>query len=281
MHFLIMLTGLVLACAVRFLPCRSNKSLAWRWPTVLGRFLFSPLLLLMTTIAILCMGPTGGMVGHWEGWVSYDLAIGFLSWAIISGIKLAWEGHQTIQQVHQNPLIEINGTPARLLDTPTLYSAQIGFWHSELLVSQGLINHLDAAHLEAVLTHEQAHARYHDTFWFFWLGWLRRLTPWLPDTETLWQELLMLRELRADREAAQQVDALVLAESLLMVVSAPTMQPEICAAFSWAPSRDRLTERIDSLLADPQPASQPHFWSISWLLLALLPLATIPFHASF
>lgn len=281
MHFLMMITGLVLAYGVRFLPLGSNGTLASRWQNTLGQFLFSPLLLLMTAIAILCMGPTGRMVGHWEGWFSYDLAIGFLAWAIASGVKLVWEGHQTIQQIRQNPLIEVNGAPARLLDTTLLYSAQVGFWRSELVVSQGLLDHLDAEHLAAVLTHEQAHARYHDTFWFFWLGWLRRLTVWLPGTEELWQELLMLRELRADRDAAQAVDALVLAESLLLVVSGPTLQPELCAAFSWAPSGDRLTERIDSLLADPVPSADPNFWSASWLLLVLLPLAMIPFHTGF
>lgn len=289
MHFLMMLTGLVLAWAVRSLGMNSTEasaeeSIAQRWQKALGLFLFSPLLLLMTAIAILCMGPTGRMVGHGEGWISYDLALGFLAWAIVSGVKLAWEGWQTVHRLRQNSTIEVHGMTARLLETETLYSAQVGFWQPELVISQGLLKTLDEEHLEAVLTHEQAHARHHDTFWFFWLGWLRRLTVWLPGTEDLWQELLMLRELRADRDAAQQVDALVLAESLLLVVSAPMLQPEVCAAFSWATSPDRLTERINSLLAEPAPAPASQFWSLwslSWLLLALLPLASIPFHAGF
>ena len=56
-------------------------------------------------------------------------------------------------------------------------------------------------------------------FGFFWWGWLRRLTEWLPHSKELWQELLLLRELRADQWAAQQVDPLVLAESLLLMVN--------------------------------------------------------------
>jgi len=278
MHFLMMLIGLTLAWNVRYLWRGAAGSHAQRWQTALGLFLFSPLLLLMTAIAILWMGPSGRMVGHWEGWFSYDLALGFLTWAIASGIKLAGEGYQTLHQIQQNPLIEINGHAARLLDTTSPYSARVGFWQSELVVSQGLLTQLDEAHIEAVLTHERAHAQYHDTFWFFWLGWLRRLTCWLPNTEALWQELLMLRELRADQYAAQQVDSLVLAESLLLVVSAPLLQPELCAEFSWAESRDRLTERIDSLLADSTPQPQSSTWGMSWLILALLPLVSIPFH---
>lgn len=279
MHFLMMIIGLALAWSVRCLWHETTNFLTRRWHTALGLFLFSPLLLLTTTIAVLWMGPSGQMGGHWEGWLSYDMALGFLAWAIASVVKLAWEGHQTLQHLRQNPVIDVNGYPARLLDTTTPYSAQVGFWQPELVVSQGLLAHLDPAHLEAVLIHEHAHAQYHDTFWFFWLGWLRRLTCWLPNSEALWQELLMLRELRADRCAAQQVDPLILAESLLMVVGTPLLQPEICAAFSWAASSDRLTERIDSLLSDLPPTSHPPTWVLSWLFLVLLPLATIPFHA--
>jgi len=283
MHSLMLITGLLIAWGVRFLGRGTTDTAARCWQQALGLFLFSPLLLLTTAIAILCMGPSGRMMGHWEGWFSYDLAIGFLTWAIASGIKLAWEGHRTVQRIRQHPVIEVNGDPARLLPTAMLYSAQVGFWQPELIVSEGLLSHLDAAHLAAVLIHERAHAHYHDTFWFFWLGWLRRLTSWLPGSEDLWQELLMLRELRADRYAAQQVDPLILAESLLLVVCAPLTQPDVCAAFSWASSRDRLTARIDSLLTGSQPPMQPMIGSIvgcmSWLTVVLLPLATIPFHA--
>jgi hypothetical protein len=278
MHALMMTTGLALAWGIRWLWMGATTTSPQGWQQTLGLFLFSPLLLLMTAIAVLCMGPTGRMLGHWEGWFSYDLAFGFLIWAIAAGLKLAWEGHQTVRRIRQSPLISVNGNPARLLDTTLPYTAQVGFWWPELVVSQGLLDTLDEEHLTAVLTHERAHAQRHDTFWFFWLGWLRRLTVWLPYTDALWQELLMLRELRADRDAAQQVDPVVLAESLLLVVSQLQLQPEVCAAFDWATSPDRLTERIDSLLSDP-PASTPiRRWAMTWLLLALLPLATIPFH---
>jgi Zn-dependent protease with chaperone function len=278
MHFMMLILGLGFAWLVRCLPLPCTTNLSLRWQHTLVLFLFSPLLLLMTAIAILWMGPTGQMMGHWEGSFSYYLAFGFLVWAIASGGKLAWEGWQTLQHIRQNPVIQIQGTITRLLDTSTLYSAQVGFWQPELVVSQGLLDQLDAEHLAAVLVHEQAHAQYHDTFWFFWLGWLRRLTGWLPSTESLWQELLMLRELRADRYAAQQVDPLVLAESLLLVVAAPIKEPEWVAAFSPLESRDRLTERINALL-DTSPVQRVSYsWSILGLLLVLLPLATIPLH---
>jgi Zn-dependent protease with chaperone function len=282
MHSLMMMTGLSLAWAVRLSWADAPGRWIERWQRSLIAFLLPPLLLVMTAIAILWMGPAGQMVLRWEGWLSYGLAIAFLIGSIVLGLKLAWEGVCTLQTIRQNPVINVHGNPARLLNLSIPYSAEVGFWHPELVVSQGLLDTLDADHLEAVLVHEQAHAICHDTFWFFWLGWVRRATLWLPQTEMLWQELLMLRELRADRIATQQVDPLVLAESLLMVVSAPLMQAEIqsdiCAAFSWAISRDRLMERIDLLLAEPEPTHAANWWSFTWLLLACLPLATIPFH---
>ena len=93
-----------------------------------------------------------------------------------------------------------------------------------------MLDALDRPHLDAVLAHEQAHVYYRDTFWFFWLGWIRSFTIWLPNTEAVWQELLLLRELRADRQATEQVDFLLLAESLLIVAQNPLLaSPAISA----------------------------------------------------
>jgi Zn-dependent protease with chaperone function len=278
MHFLMMLLGVGLAFAVRLHWSPGKGDWHQRWSRTLSYFLFPPLLLVMTAISILCMGPSGQMMWHREGWLSYGLAIAFLIWTVVLGCKLFWAGQQTIQHFRQQPEIEVQGHPARLLPTSDLYSAQVGFWHPELVISQGLLAHLDEAHLQAVLTHELAHAQYRDTFWFFWWGWLRRLTLWLPHTEALWQELLMLRELRADRQAVRQVEPLVLAEALLMVVSAPMMQLEFCATFNWEDPGDRLTERIDFILSASEQSLHWQRSSLLWLLLVLLPLFCVPFH---
>ena len=173
----------------------------------------------------------------------------------------------------------MEGRTARILERPVLFCAQIGFWQPELVVSEGLLQTLTPEGLDAVFAHEQAHYYYRDTFWFFWLGWLRRLTAWLPQTEALWQELLLLRELRADRWAAQKVDPLLLAETLLLVASHGAIASEdICAAFGCAAPRNRLLERIDALLEPVDTAPQAGSWSWSWVLLSLLPLVMVPFH---
>lgn len=278
MHLIMILVALVLAGSLRLSWSGATGSWLQRWQRVLCLFLYPPLLLLMTVLAVLGMGPQGQMVGLHADWSSYWLALSLLGLTGALCLKLAWQGWHSVRQVRTYPQVNLGGKLGRLMDTPILFSAQIGFWQPELVVSQGLLETLDQAHLNAVFAHEQGHHYYRDTFWFFWLGWIRACTFWLPHTEALWQELLLLRELRADRWAAQRVDSLLLAESLLQVVRAPLLQSEsFCAAFSCAAPRSRLVERIEALLA-PEALHQTNPWSWTWVLLTLLPLVTVPFH---
>lgn len=280
MHLMMILVALSIAWLLRLNWSEPTGNWLQRWHRALLLFLLPPLLLLMTAIAVLCMGPQGQMIGLHTDWFSYCLVLGGVGLAILFCLKLATEGWQSVRQIRTYPQIDLDGKPARLLKSPTLFSAQIGFWQPELVISQGLLQTLAAKHLQAVITHEQAHYYYRDTFWFFWLGWLRRITAWLPNTESLWQELLILRELRADHWAAERVDALLLAESLLMVVSAPLIESEsFCAAFSRAARRDRLQERVDALLEEPEPLIQSNSWTWCWVLLTLLPMIAVPFHS--
>lgn len=109
--------------------------------------------------------------------------------------------------------------------------------------------------------------------------WAGRLTSWLPYTEKLWQELMLLREIRADRWAVRSVDALVLAESLLSVIQAPLTTTEaICPGFSWPTPQSRLNQRVDALLAEDTKSLRilPEHWLA--VSLSLTPLLTIPFH---
>ena len=233
----------------------------------------------MTILAVLCMGPQGKM-GNWQtGWFSYVLALSLLAFFAIIGIKLAWQGWQSVKSARSYPQFDIADKKVRLLSTEALFAGQIGFWQPELVLSHGLINTVPPGHLETVLAHEQGHYHYRDTFWFFWLGWVRSCTAWLPNTEALWQELLALRELRADAHAALRVDPLLLAESLLLVVSNSHVSSEIfCAALDSAGS-DRLEQRIEALLSPPEPIPQLSLKFWQGLALAFLPLITVLFHS--
>ena len=292
MHLIVSIAILALAWRLRYTWSETGASWSQRWDRTLAIFLLPPLLLFTSAIAIILMGPHGRMVWMVNDWLSYNLAIGFLGMAVFYLLKLAGAGGRMLQQVRTYPTIELNGNSVRLLDLQTPYSAQIGFWEPELVITQVLLDSLGTEHLEAVLAHEQAHYYYRDTYCFFWLGWVRQITAWLPQTESMWQELLVLRELRADRWAADRTDPLLVAEALLLVVqNTSTFTENFCAAFSQMAPADRLNQRIDALL-DLEPAlddrvdvagkenyhRQNQLSAWVWLLLALLPLLAVPFH---
>ncbi|BAY34698.1 hypothetical protein NIES2107_66040 [Nostoc carneum NIES-2107] len=278
-HLIMILTALAVAWWLRCSWNQPQGNWSLRWRRSLFLFLFPPLLLFMTAIAVLCMGPQGKMGGMYTGWGSYILAFSYLAIFSVLCIKHAYQGWQSVKSARNYPLVPFGDRNLRLLNTGALFAGQIGFWHPELVISEGLLQTLSPEHLETVLAHEQGHYHYRDTFWFFWLGWVRSCTAWLPNTEALWEELLVLRELRADGYAASQVDPLLLAESLLLVVSTTPVLSEVCCAALGSPGTgDRLEQRIEALLAPPEPIPTAQLWVCPSLLLAFLPLITVIFH---
>ena len=282
MHGSMLLLALTIAIGLRwFLPSYQR-----RWQITLFFFLFPPLLLLMTVISVVCMGYRGQMLGYNSSLISYFSAIIWLVFAIFCLIKLSYQTWQTHRDFSSYPLKKITAQKARVLAVNFPYSARVGFWKSELIVTQGLLNLLDQEHLQAVLAHEQAHQEYHDTFWFFWLGWLRSMSSWLPNSENLWSELVFLRELRADKYASGQVDYLLLAESLLLVAEKVNQVAEInfsdscCVALNDNSLNNRLLERIDALVESENP-ELPRFNYQVWLLLSLslAPFLLLPLHS--
>lgn len=301
MHLHLLGIAAAVSISIRFiakLTDRSNQpvaqpSLSWqrRWRQALIAFVVPPLLLLTSAVAVVTMGYS--TTHPWDGQLSYAISFAFVLAAIAVWTYLSWIAFRTRREMQQHPQVLIQTgqgasqrqVMSRILEVPAVFSAQVGFWPSELVVSQGLLTYLDDEHLAAVLAHEAGHGHYRDTFWFFWLGGLLRLTKWLPYSESLWQELLLLREIRADRWAARSVDTLVLAESLMSVMTAPLVAESVCAAFSCVAPRSWLAQRIDALLCEDAPLvgeSAGAFRILPWqwmaIAFALTPLLTIPFH---
>ncbi|MGD1910217.1 MAG: M56 family metallopeptidase [Rivularia sp. (in: cyanobacteria)] len=279
MHLFIIFAALIVAITTRYQWSQCLGRWNERWQRSLFFFLFPPLLIFTTTSALLFMGPQGAMGGLQTGCYGYVIALAALAFFAMTWIKQAWLGWQSIKSVRNCPLLDIGDKQVRLLNTGALFAGQIGFLQPELILSSGLVQTLSSNHLEAVLAHEEGHYYYRDTFWFFWLGWMRECTAWLPNSEALWQELLTLRELRADARAVSEVDPLLLAESLLMVVSSsPVSSGVLCAALGSV-GANRLEERVEALLSPPQPTPKLHFTSLNWLLWTFLPLVSVVFHS--
>lgn len=281
MHFLIICLGILVAYSVRLSSNLGTIDYQKKWGYSLFFFAFPPLILLMTSIVILSMGYQGEMWGMKPSKISFALALSFLIWSLISLIKLSIQLKQTIKHLHQYSQLNIQGKSVRLLNTSFPYAAQVGFWQSELLVSQGLIELLSPEHLSAVISHETAHQKHRDTFFFFWLCWLEKLTFWLPNNQLLWNNLLLLRELRADHTASQEIDFLLLAESLLRVTESAITETKkfnydfVCPLINY-----RLQERIDALIDSNESISQFNWSNLIWLILIFIPWITIPYHNS-
>lgn len=279
MHLWTMLSVMMIAWIIRCPGVSKQGTWSERWFKSLFWLLFPSLLILSTAISILYMGCHGAMLGVKAGSWGCSLAAAYLIWVIGCGLRLSYQTYQAIAQLANYPPSYLAATEIKILDLDLPYSAQIGFWQPQLVVSRGLIKSLTPEHLQAVLAHEQAHLDYRDTFWFFWLGWIRSFSCWLPNTEIIWQELLLLRELRADSKAAETVDFLLLAESLLTVVKAPRKSSFVgCANFNHYGHGDRLNERINFLLAAETTTAARSDYQWSWLILVLVPWLTIPLH---
>ena len=278
MHFWAIVAVIFTAWLVRHKPLAFDGSWSERWYKSLFLLLFPGLSILTTAIAILYMGCHGAMLGIKAGSWGCGVAISLVLLSFYCLVKLTYQSHCSIANLIAYKKKVIGDKTVRLIDTDLPYSAQIGFWHPELIISRGLLQNLDEEHLAAVLAHEQAHLYYRDTFWFFWLGWMRSFTSWLPNTEALWQELLLLRELRADSKAANEVDFLLLAESLLTVAKAPLEPAVLSANFNDYNLGDRLNERINFLLGEETQVSSNQWHKWSWLCLLFIPLLTIPLH---
>jgi len=272
MHLLMLVTAVALAYYLRSTTQLSDGTWNARWPYALQLFVVPPLLVVTTALAVVWMGPEGNTFFEWDGWLSHGLALGGLAGFALLGAQLSWEAVQGWWAVQALPRSRVLDVPCRLLASSTPFVAQVGFWNSELVVSQGLRERLTAEQLDLVLAHEAAHAHYRDTFWFFWLQWLA--LPWLPMTERLWQELLCLRELRADRWAAERGDRLILAEVLIQMAQWGMAVP-IATASVFATAQT-VEQRVEALLypSELNPATGGGLW----FLLIPVPLGVIPLH---
>lgn len=274
MHFLIAVSAIVGSILLRLVLVRID------WLSVWVKFILSPLLLLTTAIALVSMGNQGSMFGRHLGILSTTAYMGSWSFLLFSLIWLGIKGYQgwySLQHLQQLQPHTWQGQSYLLLESDRLVAAQVGFWHSQLVLSKGIFQQLSPDHINAIICHETAHVYYRDTFWFFWWAWLKEITGWLPHSQQLWTELLLFRELRADYWAKQQSDHLLLAESLLYLAQ-DRYHPQWQIALS-ASASDRLEQRIAYLLSPENTC--PYVPTLQvWLIpLGLLPLLSIPFHS--
>lgn len=238
------------------------------------------LFVLMTAISIAWMGPNGMGLPVWEGWLCHIIALAFVGYAIALAGQLLWQNYRLIRYVKTLPAEDVQGYSCRILETTALYSAQCGLRDSEVVVSRGLLNRLNAEHIGAILAHEQGHANSNDIFRYAIVNWFRKLLPFFPYSNPIWKSLIISRELRADKWAAQSIDPLTLAEALLMVAQSPRhdhSSPSMLLSGDFTFSG--LSLRVKALV-DPEFNMQgaPSISVWCWMIVACCPLIIVPFH---
>jgi Zn-dependent protease with chaperone function len=280
MHFGLLSMSVIGAVILRLPTPQIHNSWQERWHSALTYFLLPPLLIFTTSIALICMGTKGEMLGKPMGLlgeISYVWAwLLVITW-LICLVYRSYQGWQSCQNLKELTPSSWQGYDFLLLDTDRPIAARVGFWTSQLVLSKGLFTHLGPDHIKSIIDHESAHAFYRDTFYFFWLGWLEQCSKLLPNSQLWWRELLLLREMRADQWAKQRVDYLLLAESLLTLAQFNHQELSPFLAAPINPLPDRLEQRIDYLLQEESGECQSGFnW---WWLLGLMPLGSIGFHS--
>jgi Zn-dependent protease with chaperone function len=267
------------------------------WPRTIAALILPGLLLLSSAVAILIMGHHGHMWGLPVNGMACFLAKLSLVWAVLKGVLVGIEQWKLGRWLQTLPVLEPWDLPedvfppnaiVHYLDIPQIMAGQTGLFQSRILVSEGLLA-LPTAQLQAVLAHEQAHFQYRDNLWGMGINWLRGIGAWLPGSDRLWQDVLLLRECRADAQAAQTIDPLILAETLVLAVRSSLLgqSTDASSSFSLAciglqTASDRLTYRVESLL-QVEAQTKPTGLSMGWvtfgsLVLGLLPLGSIAFH---
>jgi Zn-dependent protease with chaperone function len=236
------------------------------------------------------MGYQGQMWGIEATLISYILAWCCLGYGVINLFTYYLEIKNISTRINELAEENVLGSQAKILNTSFPYAGLMGFYQGEkkslidlfqshLVLSKGLINLLSKEHLQAVIAHEKAHQKHKDPLIFFCLSYCKNITFWLPNNEKLWNDLILLRELRADNTASKSVDFLLLAESLLMVTQEAMEQPSPMDYDFICPFMDsRLNERIEALINQDNSAQQINWYQLSWMIVVFIPFVIIPFH---
>lgn len=188
-------------------------------------------------------GPAGAL-GVWHVFA--------LSAALLLGIHLVFtllltyvrirrqrRRHRDLLHLLSSPSPESADTVVINHPAPVAYCLPGGA-RSVTVLSDGLVDLLDPAELEAVLLHEQTHLtqRHHLLLWAF-AAW-RAALPWLPTSQLAQHSVNELIEMLADDEALKSVEKASLIQAIAIVASGSGTSRAATAEYDAAePSSDR------------------------------------------
>lgn len=126
--------------------------------------------------------------------------------------------HRDLLRILSSPSPDAAGTVLINHPAPVAYCLP-GGERSVTVLSDGLVDLLEPAELDAVLIHEQTHLtqRHHLLLWAF-AAW-RSALPWLPTSQLAQRSVNELIEMLADDEALKSVDIATLIRAIAVVAS--------------------------------------------------------------
>lgn len=132
--------------------------------------------------------------------------------------------HRDLLQLLSSPSPESADTVVINHPAPVAYCLPGGA-RSVTVLSDGLVDLLEPAELEAVLLHEQTHLtqRHHLLLWAF-AAW-RAALPWLPTSQLAQSSVNELIEMLADDEALKSVEKGSLIQAIAIVAAGPGTAP--------------------------------------------------------
>ncbi len=121
MHLVMMVIAVVCSYYIRTKYSTSGGSWSERWQRAIALFLFSPLLLLTTSVAVVCMGSQGHMIGFWDAWFTYALAklaegiaLGFCCWVMVKLLISTLDANYLLEKINNYPQIDLAGLKQKL-----------------------------------------------------------------------------------------------------------------------------------------------------------------------
>jgi beta-lactamase regulating signal transducer with metallopeptidase domain len=147
---------------------------------------------------------------------------------------------------------------ARVVRTTQPLCLLVGVLRSTVLISEGLLQKLTAEQLDAVLLHEQAHARRRDTLLRL-VAHATTLLLWRPTRRRLLFELELAAEQSCDEAAACAIgDRLVVADTIIKVERLLQHTPPALSALAVSFGGTTVPQRVTALL-EPQRTESRRF----------------------
>lgn len=182
-------------------------------------------------------------------WSAIALLAGYAIWLMVRAAVGVWRARQVLLTMlrlsRRSKLVD------RLhvvdVEQPMAFACGIGRGH--VLLSQSLLDRLDATQLRVVLAHEQAHLEHRDAFWRLTAVLLSGIL--LPGTRRrLLREYELALEQRSDFAAAASVGCqIAVAETLVSVEKIYRHHAIRCMPLTMGFLSDFVPERVEALLA--------------------------------